>query len=163
MVVPEMHAPPCNSETRMFKTYGYFEIANNKAWILPYEKWEYSKYNQLRFTFKSTGDFVSGDWLAEARSIPVFRMEDASTLSPVFTWNGMRYEFDRPGNAYVKFNQVYGEFFVSTEPPPIQNWKTFAYRVERVCNVHILNATGGVKRGGNQIYRRTQDGLTRIQ
>ena len=108
---------PADMEVRAGVTHGYFQLRDNKEWINPYERWEYTYYNQISLVCQASGDFITSDWAAEALLIP-------NTLY----FNNRKYTFTKPDHTWVTFNKVYGEFKVMVKPPRIENWRIYAYK-----------------------------------
>ena len=109
---------PVDSEVRMGTTYGFFEVQPNLEWTKPQVEWKYTKYDQVTYTFLMNGDFVTDDWATESRSIAIY-----------FDHMGKRYDFSAPSHTYVKMWKVYGEFNIPVDPPPLTNWRIYAYKL----------------------------------
>ena len=106
---------PVDSEVRFGTTYGFFEVEGNKEWIKPETEWGYSNYDQVSYTFRATGDFLTDDWASEAQRIPIS-----------FRHSGVVYHFTVPSRTYVSNRKVYGVFNVSVAPLPITGWRIYS-------------------------------------
>ena len=108
---------PAEVEVRVGVTYGYFQLRDNKEWIRPYQRWEYSYYNEISLVCQASGDFLTNEWAAEAMMIP-----------NELDFNQQKYSFKKPDSTWMTLSKVYGAFKIMVKPPRIENWRIYAYK-----------------------------------